>query len=86
MGVFFSVLFSLISIVFLILKVFHWSEYPMGISPILIGMFFTSSINMFLLGIIGEYILAVRRKVTDSPLVIEKGRLNFLDQTKVDEE
>lgn len=77
LGLFFSVIFFGITLVFTIKKIMYWSEYAMGIAPILIGIFLTGSINMFLLGIIGEYILSVRKKVTDSPLVIEKTRINF---------
>ena len=74
-----------IAIIFFIRKLINWSQYAMGIAPILIGVFFVGALNMFLLGIIGEYILSVRKKVTDSPLVIEEKRLNF-ENEKIDRE
>ncbi len=77
LGGVFAVIFAIVALVFLVRKLTNWSGYPMGIAPILIGIFFTGSLNMFLLGIIGEYILSVRTKVTDSPLVIERMRVNF---------
>lgn len=76
-GLLFSVLFFVIAIVYLILKLTHWSTFPMGVAPILIGIFFVGSIQTFLLGIIGEYILAIKAKVTDSPLVVVREKLNF---------
>ena len=76
-GGLFSVIFAIIAFVFFIRKLTNWSGYPMGIAPILIGIFFVGSLNMFLLGIIGEYILSVRTKVTDKPLVVERVRVNF---------
>lgn len=74
-----------IAIIFFIRKLINWSQYAMGIAPILMGVFFVGALNMFLLGIIGEYILSVRKKVTDSPLVIEEKRLNF-ENEKIDRE
>ncbi len=70
----------IIAIIFLIRKLLNWSEYAMGVAPILIGVFFVGALNMFLLGIIGEYILSVRKQVKDSPLVIEEKRMNFHDE------
>lgn len=70
----------IIAIIFLIRKLLNWSEYAMGVAPILIGVFFVGALNMFLLGIIGEYILSVRKQVKDSPLVIEEKRINFHDE------
>ncbi len=76
-GCIFAGIFGVIALVFLFCKLVNWSRYPMGIAPILIGVFFTGAMNMFFLGIIGEYVLSVRTKVTDSPLVIERMRVNF---------
>ena len=76
-GGFGSAICFLCAIIFLIRKLFNWSEFAMGIAPILIGIFFVGAVNMFLLGIIGEYILSVRRQVKKSPLVVEEKRLNF---------
>lgn len=76
-GGFGSVICFIVAIVFLIKKLLNWSEYAMGVAPILVGVFFVGALNMFLLGIIGEYILSVRKQVKDSPLVIEEKRLNF---------
>lgn len=76
-GGIFAGIFGILAIVFFICKLINWSGYPMGIAPILIGVFFTGALNMFFLGIIGEYVLSVRTKVTDSPLVIERMRVNF---------
>lgn len=69
------------ALTFLVRKLLNWSEYAMGVAPILIGVFFVGALNMFLLGIIGEYILSVRKQVKDSPLVIEEKRVNFHDET-----
>jgi len=49
----------------------------MGTAPIIIGLFFFSSVQLFFIGILGEYIGAIYTQVKDRPLVIEKERINF---------
>lgn len=72
-----SIILFIVAVIYFIQKLFHWSAYPMGTAPILIGIFLIGSIQIFLLGIIGEYILSIRKKVTDTPMVIEEKRINF---------
>jgi len=72
-----SVLCGVVAFVYLIRKILDWSGFAMGVAPVLIGVFLVGALNMFLLGIIGEYVLSVRRKVTSSPMVIEERRINF---------
>ena len=71
---FFSVL---IAIVFFIYKIFFWNSFELGIAPIVIGVFFLSSIQICILGIIGQYITFVLQYQKKLPLVIEKERINF---------
>lgn len=66
-----------LSIVFLIMKVFFWKHFPTGVSPILVGMFFFSSVQLFFIGILGEYVMLIYTKVANRPLVIEDRRINF---------
>ena len=40
-------------------------------------IFFFSSVQLFFIGIIGEYIGAIHTQVRKRPLVIEKERINF---------
>ena len=67
----------IISIVYLILKLLFWNMFPAGTAPILIGMFFLGSIQLFFIGILGEYIMNINNKVLKRPLVIEEERINF---------
>jgi glycosyltransferase involved in cell wall biosynthesis len=63
--------------VYLVLKLLFWDKFPMGTAPVMISLFFFSSVQLFFIGIIGEYLGAVLTKVLDRPLVIEKERINF---------
>lgn len=70
----FSFLMALIQ---LILKIFLWDSYSFGITTIVIGIFFFSSVQLFFIGIIGEYIGSIHTQVLKRPIVIEKERVNF---------
>ena len=72
-----SALSLLLAVIYLILKLLYWDRFPMGTAPILIAVLFFSSIQLFFIGIIGEYLGAVLTQVLHRPLVIEKERINF---------
>ena len=70
--------FSLfLAIIYLILKLLYWDRFPLGTAPILIAVFFFSSMQLFFIGVIGEYLGAVLTQILHRPLVIEKERINF---------
>ncbi len=49
----------------------------MGIAPLVIGVFFFSSIQLIFVGIVGEYIGTIHTLVQKRPLVVERERINF---------
>jgi hypothetical protein len=49
----------------------------LGVAPILIGFFFLSSVQLFFVGIVGEYIGSMFTHMKKIPLVFEKERINF---------
>ena len=67
----------LIAVIYLILKRVYWDRFPAGMAPILIGMLFLGSIQIFFIGLIGEYILTINQRVMKRPLVVEEERINF---------
>ena len=50
---------------------------PKGIPTIIVGMSLLFGIQLFFLGVLGEYIGAIHSQVRKGPLVIERERLNF---------
>lgn len=72
-----GVISAVIGIVYLILKLILWDNFAAGMAPVLIGMFFLGSVQLFFLGFIGEYILSINQRVMNRPLVIEEERINF---------
>jgi glycosyltransferase involved in cell wall biosynthesis len=76
-GFIIAALSLLVSFVYLILKLVFWDSFQLGLSPLIIGLFFFAAIQIFSIGIIGEYIGVILTKITKEPLVIEKERINF---------
>lgn len=66
-----------IAMVYLILKLVFWDRFAAGMAPILIGVFFMGSIQLFFIGLLGEYIMNINSRVMKRPLVVEEERLNF---------
>lgn len=66
-----------IAFVYLILKLMYWDSFPMGNAPILIGVFVLGGIQLFFIGLLGEYILNMNARIMNRPLVIEERRINF---------
>ncbi|WP_425806408.1 glycosyltransferase [Desulfitobacterium sp. Sab5] len=72
-----SFLSAIIAIIYLILKLMFWDKFPAGTVPILIGVFFIGAIQLFFIGLIGEYIIKCNTRLMNYPLVVEEERLNF---------
>jgi polyisoprenyl-phosphate glycosyltransferase len=76
-GFLFSCIGFSISIIYFLMKLFFWNKFNLGVAPVLIGVFFFSSVQLFFIGILGEYIISLQTRITNRPLVIEKERVNF---------
>lgn len=63
--------------VYLVAKLLYWNDFSLGMAPLVIGLFLFSSVQLFFIGIIGEYVGAIHTQVLKRPLVIEKERVNF---------
>ena len=66
-----------LSFVYLVLKLVLWNSFEFGTAPLLIGLFFFSSVQLFFLGLLGEYVGSIHTQVLKRPLVVEKERVNF---------
>jgi glycosyltransferase involved in cell wall biosynthesis len=67
----------LVAIGYLVAKLLFWYSFTVGVAPIIISLFFFSSVQLFFIGIIGEYIGAIHTYVQKRPLVIENESINF---------
>ena len=69
----------LVALGYLMYKLVFWQEFSVGIAPLVIGLFFLSSVQLFFVGIVGEYIGSIYTHVRNHPLVFEKERINLND-------
>ncbi len=76
-GFLLSGLSLLFAFFFLVAKLLFWNKFALGQAPLLIGSFFFFSVQLFFIGILGEYVAAIHTQVLKRPLVIEKERINF---------
>jgi hypothetical protein len=67
----------LIGLFYFVYKLMFWDSFMPGIAPIVIGVFFMGSLQLFFIGVLGEYVLNINTKVMNRPLVIEEERINF---------
>ncbi|AOK58425.1 glycosyltransferase family 2 protein [Burkholderia ubonensis] len=75
-GFFLSGLSLCISLVYLIWKLLYWNSFSMGSAPLLIGLFFFSSVQLFFIGLLGEYVGAILTYAQKRPLVVERERIH----------
>lgn len=77
LGMGIGIISFIVAIVYLIMKLIYWDRFAAGMIPILIGICFLGAIQLFFIGILGEYILSINARVMKRPLVIEEKRINF---------
>lgn len=66
-----------VAIVFFILKLIFWDAFPLGVAPVVIGLFFLFGITLVFIGILGEYIGSIHTYLQRRPVVVEEERINF---------
>ena len=69
----------LAAVVYLIRKLINWKQFDAGMAPILISTLFIGSVILFFIGILGEYIININKRVMRYPYVLEEQRINFDD-------
>ena len=72
-----SIIALLVAVVYLVLKLTMWNTFNLGLAPLVIGVYFLGSVQLFFIGILGEYIGSIHTQVYHRPLAIEKERINF---------
>ncbi|MFZ4077415.1 MAG: glycosyltransferase, partial [Legionellaceae bacterium] len=77
MGFFLSAASLFVAFLYVILKLMFWNSFLLGTAPLLIGFFFIASIQLFFLGLLGEYVGNIHTQTLSRPLVVEKERINF---------
>lgn len=77
LGILTGIISLLMGSIYFILKLVYWDRFQAGMAPILIGIFLLGAVQLFFIGMIGEYVLSINQRVMNRPLVIEEERINF---------
>ena len=70
-----------VAIVYLILKLVYWDRFTAGMVPLILLVSFLGSLQLFFIGLMGEYIISINQRVMNRPLVIEEERINFDEES-----
>lgn len=76
-GFLIGLLSVLVGLVYLVMKLLYWDRFEAGMVPVLLGVFFFGAVQLFFIGLMGEYIMSINARVMKRPLVVEEERLNF---------
>ena len=78
-----GIVISALSILFAIVNTIAYfamdHDIPRGNMLIITGLFFFAGVQLFFIGFLGEYVLAIYNQVRKRPLVVERERVNFTD-------
>jgi glycosyltransferase involved in cell wall biosynthesis len=81
-ALYFGFLIALVSIIyalvnFVLALVFFGRLAEPGILTLIVALFFFGGVQLFFLGLLGEYIIAIYGQVRRKPIVVERERINF---------
>lgn len=80
LGFLMSAISVIVAGIYFVLKLLNWNMYAAGTTPIILGIFVLGSLQLFFIGLIGEYLMAINTRVMNRPLVVEEERINFTDK------
>jgi len=69
-----SILYAFATI---LLALIHGHVAQPGITTLIVALFFFGGVQLFFIGLLGEYVLAIYGQVRRKPLVTERGRINL---------
>jgi len=72
-----SITALLVALGYLVAKLLFWDNLQLGLAPLLIGIYFFGAVQLFFVGILGEYIGSIHTQVHKRPLVVERERIGF---------
>lgn len=84
LGFLFSGMSMLVALFYLVMKLTNWNNFQAGNAPTIIGIFVLGSLQLFFIGLLGEYILNINARVINRPVVVEEKRLNFDEDSSSD--
>lgn len=77
LGIVFTILSTLTAIGLMIYKILNWDTYNLWPSGLMAVIFVVVSLQLFFIGVVGEYVLNINSKMKKRPIVVESERINF---------
>lgn len=77
LGVFCGAASLIVGLIYFILKLIYWDRFTAGMVPLILLVSFLGSLQLFFIGLMGEYILSMNKRLMNRPLVVEEERINF---------
>ena len=86
LGLFIGFILAFLSVLYALINVgiglaVHQRLAEPGIMTLIVALFFFGGVQLFFLGLIGEYVLAIYGQVREKPVVFERERINFAHDT-----
>ena len=72
-----SVLALAVAVIYLVAKIVFWNSMQLGTAPLLIGIYFFGAVQLFFIGVLGEYIGSIHTQAHKRPRVVERERINL---------
>lgn len=76
-GLFLSTISILMAFVYALIKIFKWDFQAPGATTVVVLLLFFSGIQLFFLGVLGEYIGAIHSQVRPKPFIVIREKINF---------
>lgn len=76
-GLTLSTVSILMAFIYAIIKIVNWSFQAPGATTVVVLLLFFSGIQLFFLGVLGEYIGAIHSQVRSKPFVVIREKINF---------
>ena len=58
-------------------KLLFWDSYPLGVAQIMVAILFLGAVQIFFIGILGEYILTINERAAKKPRVVIGETINL---------
>lgn len=81
-----SVLSVISFVICFVLKLAMWNTFSFGTALTVLGISLFCSLQMFFIGLLGEYVMNINTRVMNRPLVVEEKRINFEEDEQSKEE
>jgi glycosyltransferase involved in cell wall biosynthesis len=72
-----GILSFLVALGYMVYKLLYWANFTVGMAPVVFGIFFLGAVQLFFVGILGEYIGSIHTQILRRPLVVERERVNI---------